>query len=159
MPHSQLTERFLMSAMGGKRTLTTLSSGMRVFSSPGLLTALLLLSACATVPLAEPDTLLTEDQTVDLIEHPDRWTGRTVTLRIFPYDNGYAASYVACLEACNAAGADRSIFVLYTRADRFKSYRGDRAEVVKVVFGKICPDEMPLCLDAPIRIFALKEVS
>jgi hypothetical protein len=120
--------------------------------------AALLLGGCASVPLAPPDTMLTEDQTVDLMAHPDRWIGRTVTLRIYPYDNGHMASYVACLEACDAAAADRSIFLIYTRADRFKGYRGDRVEVVKAVFGRVCPDGMQLCLDAPIRLFALNEV-
>jgi len=90
--------------------------------------------------------------------HPDRWIGRTVTLRIYPYDNGHTTSYVACLEVCNAISADRSIFLIYARANRFKGYRGNRAEVVKVVFGKVCPDRMPLCLDAPVRVFALNEV-
>ena len=92
------------------------------------------------------------------MNHPDRWIGRTITLRIYPYDNGHTTSYVACLEACNAGGADRAISLVYTKADRFKDARGSRAEVVKVVFGKVCPERMPLCLDAPIRIFALIEV-
>jgi hypothetical protein len=91
--------------------------------------------------------------------YPDRWIGRTVTLRIYPYDNGHKTSYVACLEACGAASADRSIFLIYTRANRFTGYRGDHAEVVKAVFGKVCPDHFPLCLDAPLRVFALNEVS
>jgi len=131
---------------------------MRYVASGVASAAFLLLGGCATVPLAAPDTLLTEDQTIDLMAHPDRWIGRTVTLRIYPYDNGHTTSYVACLEACGASSADRSIFLIYTRANRFKGYRGDRVEVVKVVFGKVCPDRMLLCLDAPIRVFALNEV-
>ena len=118
----------------------------------------LLLGACATVPLASQDALLSEDQIVDLMDHPDRWIGRTVTLRIYPYDNGHMTSYVACFERCDASGADQSIFLVYTKANRFKGYRGNRAEVVKAVFGKVCPEGMPLCLDAPTRIFALNEV-
>ena len=89
--------------------------------------------------------------------HPNRWIGRTVKLRVYPYDNGYTTSYVACLEACDAASADRSIFLIYTRTNRFKAYRGDRVEVVTAVFGKVCPEGMPLCLDAPTRVFALTE--
>jgi len=131
---------------------------MRFIASRVASAALLLFGGCATVPLAAPATLLTEDQTVDLMAHPDRWIGRTVTLRVYPYDNGHATSYVACLESCGAADADRSIFLIYTRAGQFTGYRGDRAEVVKAVFGKVCPDRMPLCLDAPVRIFALNEV-
>ena len=117
----------------------------------------LLSGGCTTVPLAGPDTLLSEDQVVDLMQRPDRWVGRTVTIQIYPYDNGYQESYVACLEPCDAAGADRTIFLIYTRAGRFRGSRGDRAEVVQAVFGKICPEDWPLCLDAPVRIFALHE--
>lgn len=117
-----------------------------------------LLGGCTTVPLAAPGSLLSEDQIVDMIEHPERWLGRTVRLRIFPYDNGFSGSYVACLEPCDAQGADRSIFVAYTRPHRFADYRGDRAEVVQAVFRRICPENIPLCLDAPIRVFALDEV-
>ena len=91
--------------------------------------------------------------------HPHRWIGRTVTMRIYPYDNGYAGSYVACLEACDAANADRSVFIIYTKANRFRGYRGNRAEIVKAEFAKICRDDMPLCLDSPARLFALKEAS
>lgn len=131
---------------------------MRSITPSAVLATLLLLGGCATVPLASPDTLLTEDQTVDLMAHPDRWIGKTVTMRIYPYDNGRSASYVACLEACDAAGADRTIFLIYTKPNRFNGYRGDHAEVVKAVFGKICPEGMPICLDAPIRLFALHEV-
>jgi hypothetical protein len=94
----------------------------------------------------------------DLLTHPDRWIGRAVTMRIFPYDNGHATSYVACLEACDAAGADRSVVLIYTKPERFEGYHGDRAEVVKVTLGKICPDNLPLCMDAPVRVYALNEV-
>ena len=118
-----------------------------------------LLGACATVPLAGPGEILSEDQTVDLMRHPDRWIGRTITIRIFPYDNGHRESFVACLEPCDAAGADDSIFLVYTRQGRFEGYSGNRAEIVRAVFGRICPDWMPLCLDAPIRVFALREVT
>ena len=126
-------------------------------SAQALLLALTI-SGCVPVALAAPDALLSESQTADLIEHSDRWIGRTVTIRIFPFDNGYRESFVACLEACDAVGADRSTFLVYTRADRFKGYHGDRPESVKAVFGKTCPDIMPLCLDGPIRVFALTEV-
>ncbi|HYU96595.1 MAG TPA: hypothetical protein VE989_10555 [Sphingomicrobium sp.] len=119
----------------------------------------LLLNGCATVPLPSSEALLSEDQTVDLMVNPDRWIGRTVTIRIYPYDNGHTESYVACLEVCDTARADKSSFLVYTRANRFRGYRGDRAEIVKAVFGKICPERMPLCLDAPIRIFSLTEAS
>jgi hypothetical protein len=118
-----------------------------------------LLGACTAVRLAEPDRLLSEDQVVDLIERPERWLGRTVTMRIYPYDNGFAGSYVACLEPCAAAGADRSIFVVYTAPERFRGYRGDRAETVRAQLRRTCPRGMPLCLDAPIRLFGLHEAA
>jgi len=128
---------------------------IRQIAGVGLLLALL---GFATATLATQDSLLTEDQIVDLMENPDRWIGRTVTLRIYPYDNGFTESYVACLEPCDAAGADRSVFLIYTGQGRFDRYRGDRPEIVRAVFRKICPDDMPVCLDAPTRIFALDEV-
>ena len=117
-----------------------------------------LLGGCATVPVAAPDRLLTEDQVVDLVEHPDRWLGRTVTIRIYPYDNGFGGSYVACLEPCDGAGADRSIVLVYTAPGRFRGYRGARAEAVRAEFRRICAEGMSLCLDAPVRIFGLHEV-
>ena len=109
--------------------------------------------------MSTPEAVLTENQTIDLIKHPDRWIGRTVTMRVYPYDNGRAQSYVACLEACDATDADRGVFLLYTRADRFKGYRGSRPEIVTGVFGKVCPEGLPLCLDAPMRLYALTEAS
>ena len=117
----------------------------------------LLLSGCAHGPRSAPDVVMSENQTADMIEHPDRWNGWTVTMRVYPYDNGFTKSYVACLEACDAAGADQSVLLLHTRAERFKGYRGHRPEIVTGVFGKICPDNMHLCLDAPIRLYAITE--
>jgi hypothetical protein len=118
----------------------------------------MLLGGCSTVPLAEPTRLLSEDQIIDMMKRPRRWLGRTVTIRIYPYDNGFTGSFVACLEPCDPKGADESIFVLYTRQHRFAGYRGTQAEVVQAVFGKICPEDQPICLDAPIRLFSLREV-
>ena len=149
--------------LGWKADISAVIFGMRTAVFRTALTALFLLCGCVSVPLAEPDAVLTETQTVDLMKHPKRWIGRTIALRVYPYDNGHAEtegqeqSYVACLERCDAARADRSIFLIYTRSNRFKGYRGDRAEVLKAVFGKVCPDWMPVCLDAPIRVFVLTE--
>jgi len=148
---------------GWKADIRAVIFGMRTVTFRAPFAVLSLLCGCVSVPLAEPDAVLTEAQTIDLMEHPDRWIGRTISLRVYPYDNGHAGtegqdqSYVACLERCDAAGAYRSIFLIYTRSNRFRGYRGDRAEILKGVFGKICPDWMPLCLDAPVRIFALTE--
>lgn len=118
-----------------------------------------LLGGCTTVQVAAPDSLLTEDQVVDLLKRPERWIGRTVTIRVYPYDNSFTGSYVACLEPCDAAGADQSIILVYTAPERFRGYRGDRAETVRAEFHRICPEGMALCLDAPIRIFALHEAA
>jgi hypothetical protein len=82
-----------------------------------------------------------------MLEHPDRWRGRVVTVRIFPFDNGYAQSFVACFEKCDAAYAARSPTLVYTKPDRFKGFRGDRPVIVKAIFRKICPDSMPVWLD------------
>lgn len=118
-----------------------------------------LLSGCTTVLVAAPDSLLSEDQVVDLIERPSRWLGRSVTIRIYPYDHGFTGSYVACLEPCDAAAADRSIFLVFTAPERFRGYRGDRAERVRAEFRRLCPEGMSLCLDAAIRIFGLHEAA
>ena len=120
--------------------------------------AALVTVGCTTVSLAKPDQVLSENQAIDLLKHSNRWVGRTVTLKVYPYDNGHTGSYVACFESCDARLADRSITLIYTKPDRFRGYRGDQLEIVKAVFGKICPESMPICLDAPIRLFALNEV-
>ena len=96
------------------------------------------LAACATVQIPSPDTQLSEDQIIDLVEHPKRWDGRTVKIRIYPYDNGFAESYVVCLDRCNAARAERSPFLIYTRANRFKAFKGDRPVVVKARYDSRC---------------------
>lgn len=115
------------------------------------------LAGCTTVPLTEMGELLSEDQVVDLMDHPERWIGRTITMQIYPYDNGYRGSYVACLEACDAVSQEESVFVFYTESTQFRDASGQRPAIINAVFGKICPDAMPLCLDAPIRIFALRD--
>ena len=93
------------------------------------------LAACATVDIPAPGTVLSEDQTIDLIERPRRWHGREVTVRIYPYDLGFGRSnagwsYAVCFERCDRAVADRSVFILHSGLDRYKGYAGDRAVVV-----------------------------
>jgi len=112
-------------------------------------------AACATA-IPPTDVVLSEDQLVDLLSHSHRWYGRTLTVKIYPYDNGFHGSYVACFERCNAAYAQKNPVLIYTKTDRFKGYRGDRPVIVRAVFRKICPENMPLCLD--YRIFALDEL-
>ncbi len=114
------------------------------------------LAGCATVSIPPTDVVLNEDQVVDLIEHSDKWLGRTITVQIYPYDNGFSKSFVACFERCDAAYAEKAIFLVYTANDRFKSYRGDQPAIVRAVLSKICPDSMPACLHN--RIFALNEI-
>lgn len=134
------------------RTMPRLRDLLRHFLLAGVL------GGCASVPLAAPDRLLSEDQVVDMMRHPDRWLGRTVTIRIYPYDNGFSGSYVACLEPCDSAGADKSTFLIYTAPGRYEGSRGDRSKIVRAEFRRICPEHMPICLDGPIRLFGLHEV-
>lgn len=117
-----------------------------------------LLGGCATVTPASPDAVLSEAQVADMIEHSDRRFGRTVTVRPYPYDNGFSGSYVACFEPCDSSQADRSIFLVYTTPGRFAGYRGDRAEVVRADLRRICPKATAQCLDAPARVFGLHAV-
>lgn len=109
------------------------------------------------VPVSSQDALLTERQKNDLLVRPERWLGRTITVQIYPYDNGYKESFVACFEACDAAGADESIVLIYSKNGRFTGYTGDKAVTVRATFTKACPEWAPLCLDAPFRAFVLHE--
>lgn len=108
------------------------------------------MAACATVEIPAPGTVLSEDQTIDLIERPRRWHKRDVTLRIYPYDLGFGRSeagwsYAVCFEPCDHAVADRSVFILHSGVDRFKGYAGDRAVVVQARYeacnvDRVCAD-------------------
>lgn len=99
-----------------------------------------ILAGCAAVRIPASRTMLNDDQVRNLVLHPQRWFGRTVTLQIYPYDFGSASpqSYRICFEPCDEERANRSVAILDTRPDRFKGYRGDRPAVVTARFGSNC---------------------
>lgn len=102
------------------------------------LAAALLAAGCAT-PSPQPGmAYLSEDQVVDLMQHPRRWDGRTVTIRVFPYDNGFITSYVLCFEACGPDVAERSPFIVITSANKYRGYRGERAVVLTAHYSSAC---------------------
>ena len=100
--------------------------------------AICFLAGCTTVQIPSRETLLSEDQIVDLMRHPRRWYGRVVKVEIYPYDMGHDRSYLVCFERCDPAYAERSSWIIDTGADRFKDYRGDRPAVVTARFESNC---------------------
>jgi hypothetical protein len=82
--------------------------------------------------------MLSENQMIDLMEHPKKWDGRVVRLRIYPYDNGFRQSYVVCFDRCDEAHAERSPFLIYTATDRFKGLTGDQPIVVSARYDGTC---------------------
>ena len=106
------------------------------------LSALLAAPACAFQAAHPAPAYLSEDQIIDMMNHAQRWTGRTVTIRIYPYDLGaseiYNGTYVVCFEICSRDFAERSIFLVYTSPGRFGGYRGDRAAIIRARFDGAC---------------------
>lgn len=101
--------------------------------------AVALLSAgCATGQNRSDRGYLSEDAVINLMKHPKEWDGKTVTIRIFPYDNGFTESYAVCFERCDQSYAESSPFVIYTSRDRFKGYKGDRAVIVTAAYSATC---------------------
>lgn len=95
------------------------------------------LAGCA-VRIPPPETRLDERQAANLILHPERWYGRTVTIRIYPYDVGAPRNYLVCFGPCDRDRAERSSWLIDTRPDRFKGYLGDRPVVVTARFEANC---------------------
>jgi hypothetical protein len=92
-------------------------------------------TACVSIPPS--NTVLSEDQTIDLMGHPKKWHRRIVTLRLYPYDTGLGPSnagwsYAACFEQCDRKYAERMLWMVRTHDDRFKGYAGDRPVTVRV---------------------------
>jgi hypothetical protein len=108
----------------------------------------LLGSGCVTHAAQSGSAYLSEDQVINLMQQPRQWDGRTVTIRIFPYDNGFATSYVVCFEQCDQAFAERSPFIILTSQGRFSGYRGDRPVVVTARYSSACfYDANVICAD------------
>jgi len=104
---------------------------------PALAVALLA-AGCATPSPRPGGAYLSEGQVVDLMRHPRRWDGRTVTIRAYPYDNGFVTSYVLCFEACTPDVAERSPFIVITRENKYRGYRGERAVVLTAHYSSAC---------------------
>ena len=119
--------------------------------------------ACALPAAVAAEPYLTEDQVIDMMNHARRWDGRTVTVRVFPYDMGAGepenGTYVVCFEACGRAIAERSIFLVYTRPGRFGGYRGDRPVVVTARFDGRCLYRYDPSLCPDLYMGKLTEVS
>lgn len=104
-------------------------------------------SGCAAQAIQSDSPVLSEDEVIDLIDNPAKWDGATVTVRVYPYDNGFSESYLLCFEACNSAVAERSPFIVYTSENRFRGYRGDRPVIITARYSSACFYRSTLCPD------------
>jgi len=93
-----------------------------------------------TNALAAPEQrrLLSDRQVRDIPRHPKVWDGRTVSIRFYPYDNGYTESYVVCFRKCNEEEARRSPYIIYTRPGRFSGVKGDTLVTVTAKIATTC---------------------
>jgi hypothetical protein len=100
--------------------------------------AVLMASSCANTPASSAGSVLTEDQVLHLMEHPRRWDGRTLLVRMYPYDVGFSGAYVVCFEPCDRAYAEKSPFLLNTAAGRFRGYTGNSPVDVRATYSSTC---------------------
>ena len=110
------------------------------------------LAGCA-VQIPPPARLLDERQVTNLILHPERWYGRTVTIRIYPYDKGAPGNYLVCFGPCDRERAERSSWLIDTRPDRFKGYLADRPVVVRARFESNCARLPMPAPDGPLGLW------
>lgn len=96
------------------------------------------LSGCATASQQSRESYLTEDEVIDLMQHPREWDGRVVTIRIYPFDGGFERSAIVCFEPCDDSYAESSPFLVITRDNKFRGYRGDRAVVITARYSSSC---------------------
>ena len=97
-----------------------------------------LLIACVGRMTASQNTPLSENELFDLIDHPKKWDGETVVVKIYPYDNGFTRSYIVCFEQCGDDYASTSPFIVYTVDDRFKGSKGNQPAIIKARYSSIC---------------------
>lgn len=100
--------------------------------------AFLIASACVARSLEPAQRPLSEAETLNLIDNPEKWDGRTVTIRIYPFDRGSPTSYAVCFDRCDETHANRSPFVIITQENRFAGYKGDKAAIVTAVYSSSC---------------------
>lgn len=103
--------------------------------------------ACTTYAADSLQPYLSEDEVIDMMENPQKWDGRTVTIKIYPYDNGFKTSYIVCFEKCDNKYAERSPFVIHTSEDRFKGLMGNRSVIVRATYSSACFYRSTLCPD------------
>lgn len=104
-------------------------------------------TACAGLPDTSDRPYLSEEDVLSLMKYPKRWDGKTVRIKIYPYDNGFKNSYLVCFELCDRIYADSSPFVIITRDNRFLGYKGDRAVVVNAKYSSACFYTDAICSD------------
>jgi len=126
---------------------------MRIKRIASTICAATLFAACAYSGARSNVNVLSENETLNLIENPEKWDNKTVKLKIFPYDNGYQESYVVCFERCDKAAADKSIFLIYTKANRFRGYRGDQPVIVNVRYSSACFYKRIVCPEMRFGLF------
>src|SRR6218665_282343 len=115
--------------------------------------ATLALLGCTAATHVNRSGHLSEEQIRSLIDHPQQWDGRTVTIRIYPYDRGVSRTYSVCFEPCDAEYARRSSFVIVTAPNRFSGYRGDRPVDVTAQYDSSCAYRDVICADTTSGIF------
>lgn len=104
-------------------------------------------TACVSRPAKSALDYLSEDEVIALMANPKEWNGKTVRIKIFPYDNGFSSSYVVCFETCDKIYAERSPFVILTRKNRFRGYKGERAVIVIATYSSSCFYTKAICAD------------
>jgi hypothetical protein len=105
-------------------------------------------TACISKPVQSDHDYLSEDEIVDLMQHPKKWDGRTLKIKTFPYDNGFKASYVVCFERCDESYSQSSPFIILTSENRFAGYKGDRPVIVHATYSSACFYTKAVCADS-----------
>jgi len=112
------------------------------------------LPACAALPVRPASPPLTNNQLIDIANHPEKWNGRVAWLLAFPFDNGFSESAPICFEPCGAAEAANSPYLIYTKADRFKHYLGSKQELLHIRINTSCAyREHQICPDSHYVLF------
>lgn len=122
----------------------------KIFNFIAVTLTLLWCPAMAQIGRASP---LSERQVRNLQDHPRQWDGKTVTIRIYPYDMGTERTFVVCFEICDAEYAQQSPYVIITSPNRFAGYRGNRSVNVTAHYDSSCLYKDVICADFGAGIF------
>jgi hypothetical protein len=104
-------------------------------------------TACSGRPVKINQNHLSEEEVIDLIDHPRKWDNKIVWVKIFPYDNGFETSYVVCFETCDEDYAKKSPFIVLTSQNRFAGYNGKRAVLIRARYSSACFYKKTICAD------------